>query len=66
MHEEAFGLADDVAAGQRGVKMVFSGRAGQCHCGVLGQNRADFYGIVGEDAGFTGVKSRDVVYDVVV
>jgi hypothetical protein len=48
VHEDAFGLADDVAAGKSSREVLFCGGAGQGDRGVLGEDLPGGDRVVGE------------------
>ena len=50
VHEDAFGLADDIAAGESSGELLFCGGAGQGDGGVLGEDFAGGDRLVGESA----------------
>jgi hypothetical protein len=56
VHEDAFGLSDDVAASQCSVKVGFGRGADERHGGVLGEHFPDADRIVIESPGLTAVK----------
>jgi len=50
-HQDAFGLPDDVPAGQHQVRVVLVLRADQGHCGVAGEQQPDVLVAVAESVG---------------
>ena len=65
MHEDAFGLADDVAAGKSSREVLFCGGAGQGDRGVLGEDLPGGDRVVGEGTrrGAVQVESTEAFRD---